>query len=73
MSKIYGTKEAAEKLGVSQARIRQYIQEDRLQSTKVGRDHLIEGCVLEDFAEYGRKKSGRPAKKTCASDIIIRS
>jgi len=70
MSKIYGTKEAAEKLGVSQARIRQYIQEERLPSTKIGRDHIIEDVVLEDFAEYGRKKSGRPSKKSCASEII---
>jgi excisionase family DNA binding protein len=70
MSKIYGTKDAAEKLGVSQARIRQYIQEERLQATKIGRDHIIEGVVLEDFAEYGRKKSGRPQKKSCASDSI---
>lgn len=71
MSEIYGTKDAAEKLGVSQARIRQYIQEERLQATKIGRDHIIEGVVLEDFAEYGRKKSGRPRKKSCASDSII--
>lgn len=70
MSKIYGTKEAAEKLGVSQTRIRQYIQEERLQATKIGRDHIIEGVVLEDFAEYGRKKSGRPSKKSCASESI---
>ena len=68
MSKIYGTKDAAKFLGVSEARVRQYIQEDRLFSSKIGRDHLIEGAVLEDFAKYGRKKTGRPSKKSCASD-----
>ena len=72
MSKVYGTKEAAERLGVSQARIRQYIQEERLRSSKVGRDHLIEDVVLEDFAHYGRRKSGRPQKKSCASDMVKR-
>ena len=64
MSKLYSTKEAAERLGVSQARIRQYIQEDRLASKKVGRDHLIESVVLEEFAEYGRKQTGRPTSKS---------
>ena len=68
MDKIYGTKDAAQFLGVSEARVRQYIQEDRLCSSKIGRDHLIEGAVLEDFARYGRKKTGRPSKKSCASD-----
>tara|TARA_B110001469_G_scaffold8153_1_gene8132 strand:+ start:565 stop:762 length:198 start_codon:yes stop_codon:yes gene_type:complete len=62
MSQLYGTKQAASKLGVSEARIRQYIQEDRLPSSKVGRDHVIEGAVLEEFAKYGRKKQGRPKK-----------
>ena len=62
MSKLFTTEEAAKYLGVSSARVRQYIQENRLESQKMGRDHIIEGAVLEKFAEYGRKKTGRPKK-----------
>ena len=60
MSKYYTTEEAANFLGVSSARIRQFILEDRLPSEKSGRDHLIAEAFLEDFARCGRKKVGRP-------------
>lgn len=60
MSKLYTTEEAAKYLGVSSARVRQFIQDDRLSSEKSGRDHLIEESVLADFAMCGRKKIGRP-------------
>ncbi|HHE31461.1 MAG TPA: helix-turn-helix domain-containing protein [Chlorobaculum parvum] len=60
MSKLYTTEEAATYLGVSSARIRQFIQEDRLVSEKSGRDHLIQESILAEFALRGRKKTGRP-------------
>jgi len=60
MSKLYTTEEAARYLGVSTARVRQFIQKERLSSDKSGRDHLIEESALADFATYGRKKIGRP-------------
>lgn len=63
MSKYCTTEEAAEYLGVSTARVRQYIQEERLASEKSGRDHLIDYVALYDFASNGRKKIGRPNKK----------
>ena len=56
MSKYCTTEEAAEYLGVSTARVRQYIQEERLASEKSGRDHLIDYVALYDFANNGRKK-----------------
>ncbi|MGB8248269.1 MAG: helix-turn-helix domain-containing protein, partial [Chlorobium sp.] len=60
MRKYYTTEEAAHYLGVSSARIRQYILEERLQTDKSGRDHLIAESVLAEFARFGRKKVGRP-------------
>lgn len=62
MSRLVNTAEAAEILGVSSARIRQFIKEGRLMSLKLGRDHLIESIVLQQFAASGRKKTGRPQK-----------
>jgi len=66
MGDIYTTEQAAKFLGVSQARIRQFILENRLPAQKNGRDHLIEFKDLASFASGGRKKTGRPSKKTCA-------
>lgn len=37
--------------------------EDRLDSEKYGRDHLIQKTELEDFAKNGKKKRGRPKKE----------
>lgn len=69
MSKYYTTEEAALYLGVSSARIRQFILEERLQTDKSGRDHLIEESVLSDFARFGRKKVGRPYLEQGNMDI----
>lgn len=60
MRKYYTTEEAADYLGVSTARVRQFILEDRLPSVKSGRDHLIELNDLSGFGFSGRKKIGRP-------------
>lgn len=69
MSKYYTTEEAANFLGVSSARVRQFILEDRLPSEKSGRDHLIEESFLEDFARCGRKKVGRPHHDTWSASL----
>ena len=62
------TKEAGEILGVSAARVRKLIQEERLKAEKHGRDHLLERTEVERFRQHGRlsgPKGGRPsAKKT---------
>jgi site-specific DNA-methyltransferase (cytosine-N4-specific) len=62
MSKLYTTDEAAKYLGVTASRVRQFIMEERLESDKYGRDHLIHGPVLEEFARTGKLKRGRPKK-----------
>jgi site-specific DNA-methyltransferase (adenine-specific) len=62
MSELYTTEEAAKFLGVTPARIRQFIMENRLVSVKYGRDHLIQKTILETFAKNGKLKRGRPKK-----------
>lgn len=62
MEKYFTTEEAARYLGVSSSRIRQFIIEERLESVKYGRDHLIQEADLERFAKDGKKKTGRPKK-----------
>lgn len=62
MSKYFTTEEAAKYLGVTPSRVRQFIAEERLDSEKYGRDHLIREGDLEVFAKMGKKKPGRPKK-----------
>jgi excisionase family DNA binding protein len=55
------TKEAAERLGISLARVQQLIQSGRLPAQKFGRDLQIrEG----DLAKVADRKVGRPRKDT---------
>ena len=63
MSKYYTTDDAAKFLGVTPSRIRQFIAEERLDSEKYGRDHLIKENTLAKFAKSGKKKRGRPQKE----------
>lgn len=70
MDYIYTTERAAEFLSVSKARVRQLIKEGRLPAEKCGRDHIIQVSDLRSFATHGRKKTGRPTEKTCASAIL---
>ncbi|MEK7794108.1 MAG: helix-turn-helix domain-containing protein [Candidatus Hydrogenedentota bacterium] len=63
MTKLLTTEDAAAYLGVTPARIRQYILEERLKSEKQGRDHLLEEKEVKRFAREGRKRRGRPKKK----------
>lgn len=62
--KLLSTSEAAEKLGISERRVRQLINEGKLNAHKLGRDYAIEESVLESVKTYG--KAGRPKqiKKT---------
>lgn len=62
MGKYFTTEEAAQYLGVTSSRIRQFIIGERLESYKHGRDHLIDEAELERFAKTGKKKRGRPKK-----------
>lgn len=56
---LIGTKEAAERLQVSQQRIQALIKDGRLPAEKVGRDWLIK---LDDLEKVSERKSGRPKK-----------
>jgi excisionase family DNA binding protein len=57
---LLSTAQAAEKLGVSERRVRQLISEGKLLAHKLGRDFAIENSALESVKIYG--KAGRPAK-----------
>lgn len=56
---LIGTKEASEKLGISQQRVQALIKSGKLPAEKVGRDWLINEADLEKVSE---RKAGRPAK-----------
>jgi excisionase family DNA binding protein len=59
MNKLLTTQQAAEKLGISDARVRQLILEGRLPAEKLGRDLFIEESNLRLVSE---RKLGRPRK-----------
>ena len=56
---LIGTKEASERLSVSQQRVQALIKSGQLPAVKVGRDWLIEEVDLEKVSE---RKAGRPPK-----------
>jgi excisionase family DNA binding protein len=58
--KLLGTKEAAEKLGVSLRRVQQLIEQKTLPAQRIGRDYLIQEKDLNKVTIHG--KAGRPAK-----------
>ena len=59
MSKGLTTTEAAERLGVSAARVRRLVLDGRLPAEKFGRDLVINEA---DLATFERRKGGRPPK-----------
>ncbi len=59
MSKGITTNEAAERLGVSAARVRRLVLDGRLPAEKFGRDLVINESDLKHFE---RLKGGRPPK-----------
>lgn len=61
MAKLLSTSEAAEKLGVSERRIRSLITEGKLAAHKLGRDYAIEESALQKVTVYGKR--GRPPKR----------
>jgi excisionase family DNA binding protein len=54
------TKQVAEKLGVSEGRVRQLVSEGRLPSVKVGHTNLVRESDIELVKV--RKRTGRPPK-----------
>jgi excisionase family DNA binding protein len=59
MNKLLTTQQAAEKLGISDARVRQLILEGRLPAEKLGRDLFIKESDLKLVSD---RKTGRPRK-----------
>ncbi|MFL6335856.1 MAG: helix-turn-helix domain-containing protein [Pyrinomonadaceae bacterium] len=59
MSKGLTTTEAAQRLGVSAARVRRLVLDGRLPAEKFGRDLVIDEA---DLATFERLKGGRPPK-----------
>ena len=60
LMELLSTAQAAEKLGVSERRVRQLINEGKLSAHKLGRDFAIEESALDSVKTYG--KAGRPPK-----------
>jgi excisionase family DNA binding protein len=59
------TKQAAERLGVSERRVRQLIKERVLRAQQLGREYAIEPSALDGVKVYG--KAGRPRKEEKAA------
>jgi len=57
---LIGTAVAAERLGVSQDRVRALIKAKRLPAKKLGRDYFIDP---KDLALVKNRKPGRPRKQ----------
>jgi excisionase family DNA binding protein len=60
MPDLLTTQQAAERLGVSASRVRQFILDGRLPATKLGRDNLIREA---DLSLIQNRKAGRPSTK----------
>jgi excisionase family DNA binding protein len=56
---LIGTKEASERLQVSQQRVQALIKSGKLPAEKVGRDWLINE---DDLQKVSERKAGRPPK-----------
>jgi excisionase family DNA binding protein len=63
--KMLTTREAADKLGVSDTRIRQMILSGRLPASQFGKAHVIKEDDLKLVAD---RKPGRPAKPKTAKE-----
>jgi excisionase family DNA binding protein len=61
---LIGTKEASERLGVSQQRVQALIKNGQLPAEKVGRDWLIKE---DDLQKVSERKPGRPPKNKDAN------
>ena len=59
MNDLLTTREVAERLGITQSRVRALIQSGRLPSQQFGRDHLIK---QSDLKLVENRKPGRPPK-----------
>ncbi|MCD9186700.1 MAG: helix-turn-helix domain-containing protein [Pyrinomonadaceae bacterium] len=65
---LLSVKDAAEKLGVSDRRIRAMIKEEKIKAVQVGSGYVIEESELEKVKVY--KKAGRPPKSKINKDNV---
>ncbi len=56
MNNLIGTKEAAEKLGVSLRRVQQLIELGTLPAQRIGRDYLIQEKDLSNVTIHGKAR-----------------
>ncbi len=63
MKGYFTTTQIAERLNVSQARVRQMIIEGIIKAEKVGRDNFISDAEVKRIVSLDRK-SGRPKKES---------
>lgn len=61
---LVNTKQAAERLGVSVARIQQWIWDGRLPAIRPGRDYLISLKDLDNIIEFRRGRPKNPEPQT---------
>ena len=66
MKNFYTTKEFAEELGLTDAYVRQLILGGKVESEKVGRDHLIPAVELEKTKLRRTKRGPEPKKESAA-------
>lgn len=57
--KLLSVAEAAERLGVTRARVNQFINDERLPAQRIGRSFVIRE---EDLSLLENRKTGRPTK-----------
>ena len=57
--KMIGTKEAAERLGVGQQRVRVLLRTNRIKAVRMGRDWFIDEA---DLGKFVPRPGGRPRK-----------
>jgi excisionase family DNA binding protein len=69
MSRGITTSEAAERLGVSTARVRKLVLDGRLPAKKFGRDLVISEAGLRSFE---RLKGGRPPKRKRGTGAVTK-
>jgi excisionase family DNA binding protein len=60
--KIYSTKEAAERLGLSQAHVKLLARQGKIKAKKVGRDWIVLELDYERKRRPKQKKGGSNAK-----------
>jgi predicted transcriptional regulator len=59
MEKLLSVADAARELGITPARVRYYIKEERLDASHVGHAYVIRESALKAFAA-ARRPAGRP-------------